>query len=341
MNIKNLEFITNQILQSLDQLREKGYTEGLIDLVYESSNEDEKLEAILAQQAHADSDDDVCYCEFELYFKDNPKVVLLTVGWTPLDEGDAISTRGRKAPPRHVFYTTSGKIYIDRKNLNKVYFSVNPENIEEGFKNLIIVPNKPDFDEICFQVGMYLYREDVFKDKGLLYGLFQKIMKRIGVNTELQVEKGKKGFFEGANDTDIFQRVIERFEIPNRAESFRIYLRMLIKDMKRLFKTEVETQERFNIPRQTRYTWLRRKKIKLPRINGRYQYDQIDVNQLAWLKMKREERKKWEEESQVLASYLSEKESISIESAKRKLRRWKKKDLTFEEMARKIKALKP
>ena len=274
------------------------------------------------------------YFEFSLFIAkgDMIKEVLLTVRWEPLPHDEKISLKGRNAPKRTSHYTIAGKFDITR-------------DIEEGYRNLIIVDGTTSSEEVNFQIASYLIQESIAKDCIILLPEFKKLIikadKRIDINS--------------VDIDNILISAAKRFSIPNDSKSFISYLRLLLRRVKKIVKVndildysgelssegdilsvEMDSDNIQGVNIYTLYTLIHRGKLFVPKDSkGRYQWDevkeQIDIykDQLS----SKDEKKR---NISYLSQKLSEAREISIDSSKRTIRRWRKKGMSNEIIARKI-----
>ncbi|GJM15560.1 MAG: hypothetical protein DHS20C13_08870 [Thermodesulfobacteriota bacterium] len=189
-----------------------------------------------------------------------------------------------------------------------------------GKQNLIIINHSTDIEEISLQLGICLYRQGL-TDKWVVFDLFQSLLRQQGQLYDLT----------DAYDLEkIFNLLIERFCLPNNAQSFRAYLKMLSKDLKRqINKNDIDM---FGIPKSTIYRWIRENKLSVPKLNGYYEWSQINKSELIGLSNRRKSRGTITE----LIRLYSEKRNIKFESAKRTIKRWKRKGLSIRDIAERI-----
>lgn len=376
MGIENIKFIADQIISYLNRVRNNKYRKdnrrSLLqakEQILEATNwyaddilgydicdfkskypKPKNLQyPYLIREISSISRQDILYFQLILHSKRRAdKPIVLTIRWTPLKKQDQISERGRpiKHKGKRVLPRAREDIHRDRRDL----------------RNLIIIGTNPNFDQLCLQIGIYLRRERIFRDKWALYEIFQRVAKTVKRNVD---------------DIIVFEKLIKNFMIPNRAESLKTYLAMLLKEIQTherpvnapsisdLYSitddsfpyesreildkeneensknkyndyTVYQTRDTFGISLPTLYTWIRRGKVRVPKKKNKYDYRNADHEEIEGLRIELEERRKWIDVSNLLAKELSGQRKIPIESSKRTLRRWKKKGLTTREMADKI-----
>lgn len=169
---------------------------------------------------------------FGLQLKRNCELLIdLIIRWTPLD------------------FQIDTQLKTLRSGLRRTL-----EKEEESCNNLIIISGEIPLDEIALQIGIYLTRARVI-DIWTIYPLFQKVLKTFGV--------------EGEEDVEFFDKLVRGYRVPNHAASFRTYLWMLSKDIKR--QTETWDRRIFGVSRNTLYTLIHRGKLKVLRDSkGKY-----------------------------------------------------------------------
>ncbi|MGH7800997.1 MAG: hypothetical protein ACREOW_10290 [Thermodesulfobacteriota bacterium] len=324
MDIENLKYIGDQILGYLSLLRDKTFMETLREGIEFDFREYGSFPVSVG-----------CTAKFTSNYP-RPEDVGITcrvVPTHPLDNYDLTNLKEKR-----FYFQLTIKDKITNKmvrlsirlstimkvfdNMKRTHASIIRQTVTKqiGFKNLIIVDSKnPDLNEICLQLGIYLFREGLFNDKWVLYGLYQEVVKSLVKDIDL-------------DDTAIFDRLLKRFLIPSHVRSFRIYLNIMLKELK---SQEFKKQDRFGLPKQTIYTLIRRGYIHVPKEKGKYNYnDGTLYMEIQVYKKNKDNRITLQD----FAKILSENREITIESAERTLRRWKAKGLTLQQIAQQIKS---
>lgn len=193
------------------------------------------------------------------------------------------------------------------------------------FKNLIFIKSDSNFHEIVLQIGIYCYQEGLIEDTKGLKQTFRKVMRFYSFKIDF-------------DDSKIFEYLISNYQLPNDYRSLKFSIKPLIWN---IVRQEFKNDDRYvNVSKNTVYTWLKRNQIQIPKsYDGTYDYDEVDVDRLNELKMKRQAREDAQALNERFAPVLAIKRNISKESAKRTLRRMKNKGLKPKEIEELIQKL--
>jgi len=210
---------------------------------------------------------------------------------------------------------------------------------DSHFKNLLFIKSHSTLEDVALQIGIYSYQNGLIVNKMNLYSLFFVIVNEIYPVYSIQDEKGVTTLQNKVeiSDTDLYDNVIKNFQLPNDYKS----IRNIIKQLFRYSEFQpFKVQDRYEVPPDTIYSWLKRKQLQIPKnANGTYDYDEVEVDRLNELKIKRRAMLEAKALNNYLAPILAKKRNTSLESAKRTIRRWKKKGLKPKKLKEKIEQL--
>lgn len=214
---------------------------------------------------------------------------------------------------------SSRKRKIQKNMLSNIPFDSHFNNLITLDINNNFYDDKVVFNEIALLTGIYLHRNELLDSTFILDPFYKYLIS--------EYFKRDIDLFN-LDDPDKFIYLVNNFNYPFYKGSIRAYIKQL------LFNKIARKEEIIpGLPNQTLYSWIRRGKLHLNKNGNYYQYDNIEINKIESLNKLRKERNEFREIGNLLAQIYSSNKGIKLDSAKRNIRRWRRKNKSWKEIA--------